>query len=74
MKVLMVFPYFATSYRSGMITILKYLPDALKKKCQVRRILYSEKRDSSKESSDDDILISRTRNVNFIHIYLRSVN
>jgi len=59
MKVLMVFPYYATSYRTGMISVLNNLPEALKKKnCEVRTIMFTDSEQTSNEvDSKDDILI-----------------
>ncbi|MEM2145648.1 MAG: glycosyltransferase family 4 protein [Candidatus Jordarchaeaceae archaeon] len=59
MKVLMVFPYYATSYRTGMISVLNNLPESLKKKnCEVKTIMFTDSEKASNETdSKDDILI-----------------
>jgi glycosyltransferase involved in cell wall biosynthesis len=58
MKVLMVFPYFATNYRNGIVSVVNNLPKALEKKnCEVTTIRFAKKGTSKDMYPKDDILV-----------------
>ena len=68
MKVLFVFPIFATGYRNGIVTVMKYLPKSLERKnCDVRIIRFS-KEFSKEADSKNDILIYANK-VNLSSLY-----
>jgi glycosyltransferase involved in cell wall biosynthesis len=58
----MVFPYFATGYQTGMITILNQLPEALKRKnCDVKKIMFSIGTYGSQCDLKNDVIYVYTR-------------
>ena len=70
MKILTIFPYFATGYRTGMITISECLPVALKKKnCEVKKIMFSKQKPSKRQDPESDCIYVYSRKVNLISLY-----
>jgi glycosyltransferase involved in cell wall biosynthesis len=63
----MVFPYFASAYRTGMITLMKYLPEALKKRnCEVRSVMFSREKTLNDEESN---ILIYAQKVNLFSLY-----
>lgn len=70
MKILTVFPYFATGYRTGMITISESLPAALKKKnCEVKKIMFTKENSPKKQDLESDCIYVYARNLNLHSLY-----
>jgi glycosyltransferase involved in cell wall biosynthesis len=70
MKVLMVFPEFPSTYRTGVVSVLYYLTKALKKKCEIKIITFSHDRVSKEriDKNDDEILVYAQK-INLYSLY-----
>jgi glycosyltransferase involved in cell wall biosynthesis len=69
MKVLMVYPYFSTSYRNGIASVVYNLPGSLEKKnCEVRLIRFAKEIPPKDTEIKNDILVYADK-VNLFSLY-----
>jgi glycosyltransferase involved in cell wall biosynthesis len=68
MKVLIVYPDFATSYRNGIASVVNYLPESLKKNnCEVRTIQFTKK--ASTEADPRNNILVHANKVDLSSLY-----